>query len=92
MAIQFVDIKEFEDLYSISKEGIVLSKKNKKGNIDDGYYLKPFERNGYLSVCLNKNKRKHFKNIHRLVAETFLENLENKSQVNHKDGDKHNNK
>lgn len=29
--------------------------------------------------------------IHRLVAETYIENLLNKKEVNHKDGNKHNN-
>ncbi len=41
---------------------------------------------GYLDVCL---KAKHFR-VHRLVAETFITNPENKPQVNHKDGNKKN--
>ena len=44
--------------------------------IDDG--------NGYLKVYLWKNKEKKRCLVHRLVAETFLPNLEGKPCVNHK--------
>jgi hypothetical protein len=43
--------------------------------------------NGYIRVYIYK---KTFA-LHRLIALTFLENLENKEQVNHKDGNKLNN-
>lgn len=55
--------------------------------------LKPEETSkGYLRVDLyDKNgNRKHFK-IHRLVAQAFIPNPENKPQINHIDGNKHNN-
>ncbi len=45
-------------------------------------------KKGYPVVCL---KDKKTKSIHRIVAECFLENPENKPQVNHLDGDKWNN-
>lgn len=49
-------------------------------------------KKGYLEVGLSKNSMyKNFK-IHRLVANAFIKNIENKSQVNHIDGDKTNNK
>jgi len=44
-------------------------------------------KNGYIRVYINK---KHLL-LHRLVALTFLENHENKEQVNHKDCNKLNN-
>jgi hypothetical protein len=43
--------------------------------------------NGYIRVYIYK---KTFA-LHRLIALTFLENFENKEQVNHKDGNKLNN-
>lgn len=40
---------------------------------------------------LFKDGKRHYFNVHRLVAETFLENELNKREVNHKDGNKANN-
>ena len=46
---------------------------------------------GYLKVNLHKNNISETRYVHRLVAEAFIENPENKVTVNHKDGDKKNN-
>ena len=47
--------------------------------------------NGYKKVAVGFNGKTKNKYIHRLVAECFLPNPNNLSQVNHKDGDKENN-
>lgn len=54
--------------------------------------LKTFIINsGYKAIILTRNKtRKHFL-LHRLVASYFLENTDNKKEVNHIDGNKLNN-
>ena len=49
-------------------------------------------KGGYLLVGLCKNSKKHTKLVHRLVAEAFIPNIDNKPEVNHLDGDKTNNK
>lgn len=60
-------------------------------NIVTNKMLKPSNKSGYYHVSLtNKLSKKTFK-VHRLVALTFFQNPENKSDVNHKDKNKLNN-
>jgi len=41
---------------------------------------------GYLRVCLYCDNKRNDKLLHRLIAENFIPNPENKPQVNHKNG------
>jgi len=54
------------------------------------YKLNPIK--GYLSTCvsLGTDSKKHFK-VHKCVLESFCGSIENKNEVNHKDGNKLNN-
>lgn len=50
-------------------------------------------RGGYFSVVLQgKGVKTRSTRIHRLVAEAFISNPDNLPEVNHKDGDKQNNR
>ena len=88
----FTDIKKYKGKYQIDENGNVKSL-NYRGNTKTEHLLKPIKReNGYLYVDLYDFDGKHHKeNIHRLVAETFIENPNNLPCVNHKDENKENN-
>lgn len=77
------DVNGFEK-YEVSTLGNVRNK-------NTGRILKLNNRGGYLAIGLQNIKRKTCL-VHRLVAYAFIENHENKPQVNHKDKNGLNNK
>ena len=84
MKEEWLKIVGFEN-YKISNLGRL---KNSKGET-----MKPWnDGRGYFVVKLHKNKKSFHRKIHRLVAEAFIPNPENKPQVNHIDRDPTNNK
>ena len=60
-------------------------------NSKTGVILKPGNRGEYLSITLYKGGKKAQYYTHRLVAQEFLPNPNNKETVDHIDGNKHNN-
>lgn len=73
--------------YDIAEDGTVK-------NLRSGLTLKPqCNGKGYLKVYLVINGKKKSKYIHRLVAEAYIKKPRKRycDQVNHKDGNKHNN-
>ena len=77
-------IPGFEN-YTISETGVIFDmnlNKEIKVVISDGYAL----------VGLRKNKKRYFFLRHRLVAQAFIPNPENKPYVNHKNGVRHDNR
>ena len=73
----------YEGLYKVSNWGRILSLNyHQTGKAE---VMNPSERkDGYLQVGLRKNGETNLCLVHRLVAETFLENPENKPCINHK--------
>ena len=80
----------YEELYKVSNLGKILSLNYR--NTGRAKLRKPSqEKNGYFVVKLRKNGEYKKCYVHRLVAQTFIPNPENKPQVNHKDENKTNN-
>ena len=81
----WVDIVGYEGIYKVSKDGQVMSvRKNKT--------IKPWLNiYGYYSVRLHKDGNRRTAFVHRLIAQAFIPNPDNKSEVNHIDGNKLNN-
>ena len=88
------DIEGYVGLYQVSNLGRVkgLERYDSRGHLRTERVLKPTnDWDGYLRVNLYKNRVQVNKTIHRLVAEAFIPNPENKPTVNHIDENKTNN-
>ena len=71
-----MEINGFPD-YLIYNDGRVWSKKSNK-------FLKEFKNDrGYIQIVLSDENKKYTFTAHRLVAEHYIPNLENKPQVDH---------
>lgn len=82
-------IEGFEK-YEVSNLGRVRSLDYK--HTGETKVLRPIlNRYGYLRINLYKNSKLCSRSIHRLVAQAFILNPENKQQVNHIDANKQNN-
>lgn len=86
---EWKDIKNFESLYQISNYGRVKSLKRTRRLYSKEIYVPEiirrngYDKNGYQIIPLNKNSKKYMRKIHRLVAEHFIPNPENKPCVDH---------
>lgn len=94
------DIPNFEGIYMVSDRGRVRSlprqcidantgKRNR--NVAHKLLALHNDGHGYYQVHLDSIEGHRIAYIHRLVAEAFLPNPENKPEVNHRDGNKSHN-
>lgn len=102
--IEWKAVKGYEGLYEVSNMGdvrsinrIVVDKNGRTKNLKGKelfFTISKVDKHGHLpraSVQLWKNNTCVLKHIHRIVAETFIPNPENKPTVNHIDGNPLNN-
>lgn len=91
-------VKELSDYYEVSTYGRV---KSVPRMVNSGHGSKRFVKGGFRKPCLGTtgywhltfviNGKTKAARLHRMVAEAFIPNPENKPCVNHRDGDKLNN-
>ena len=100
--MEFFKLNGFEESYEISRCGVVKSIERTvdsicKLNGRTKNNFKPIIRKpqlntrGYFMFQLRKDGKYKSKELHRLIAETFIDNPKNLLCVNHIDGDKLNN-
>lgn len=87
--IEWRDIDGFEGLYQVSNNGQVRSLA-RPTTFDR--VLKPVLRGGYHCVSLSKKGLSRQIHIHTLVASAFVSRLFGRTFINHKDGNKLNNR
>ena len=78
------DVVGYEGIYTVDIFGNVFNA--------DGKLMKQRTNEwGYFDIGLSKNNKQSRFKVHRLVAQAFIPNPQNKEQVNHIDGNKKNN-
>lgn len=83
----FLPIYGFDD-YVVNPFGEVISFKGNHIRL-----LSPsYDGGGYLHVCFYRDGKPYTRKVHRLVADAFLQNPDQMPQLNHRDGNKLNNK
>lgn len=86
-------IKDYEGLYQAFPDGRIQSLASKWKSRKEGKFLTPnLVESGYHHASLTKEGKLHTYRWHRLIAETFVENLSNLLYVNHKNGIKTDNR
>lgn len=78
------DVEGYEGLYKVSNRGRVWSERS-------GKILRTRSNKGYPTLKLHYNKVIKTYFVHRLVAMAFIDNPENKREINHIDENKLNN-
>lgn len=89
------DIKGYEGLYAITRDGRVWSYPRKKGmkGFKVGHWMKPNQTaDGYNKYPLYRDGNQRYFSGHRLVAVAYIDNENNLKEVNHKNGIKTDNR
>lgn len=79
-----IELKDFPGYY-VTNEGEIYSINYNRMGITKKMTPSK-DGKGYLFVSLRKDGKTYIKKVHRLVAQEFIPNPENKPQINHKNG------
>lgn len=82
-------IQGYDGKYLVDESGNVFTVERQ--GTDSRKLVQSLNSSGYLRVSLRKGSQKKSLLVHRIVAEAFIPNPENKKCVNHIDGNKLNN-
>lgn len=74
--------------YYITRQGVVYTKRKRDNRVSK---KRTFNKGGYPQIRIRLDGKDRQCSVHRLVAEAFIPNPDNKPQVNHKDGVRNNN-
>jgi len=78
------DLPEYEGLYQVSNKGRIKR---------DNHLIKPIiQKTGYLCISLCKNGISKTYRVHKLIAKVFIPNPNNYKSINHKNGNKQDNR
>ena len=90
-------VKDYEGLYSVTKDGRVIAHERKIAMPRNGFRIYKERvlkcsilKSGYVKVALYKNGIKKEELVHRLICSAF-HSFKSGMQVNHKDGNRQNN-
>lgn len=81
----YKEVLGYEGKYVANKEGEVFSL-NFKGYMGFHELKKVGTNYGYHTLCLSANGETKMRPVHRIIASCFIENPQNKPQVNHING------
>lgn len=85
-SMKLKDVSGYEGRYKISPTGDVYS-------VVSGKFMKPhINRDGYPTIPLCKHGKCKSFSVHRLVAEAYLDKVDGKNYVNHKNGNRSDNR
>jgi hypothetical protein len=91
MKERWKDIQGYENRYKVSNLGNVKSL-SRKGKRQEHLLNLAINPKGYYYVCLCVDSKQRTFRVHRLVAEAFIPNPKNLPEVNHKWGNKKDNR
>ena len=80
-----MDCKTYKDRYKVFADGTIIGPKNRR-------LKKRFNKGGYIRAAIYHNGKRSDEFVHKIVAELFICNSENKPQVNHINGIKTDNR